>query len=512
MTLKTGPYQRTGWILVAGLLVFYFLVATRWQALCFYDDSMYMYFGTRFRPGDFIDNLSWAPLYSLWFKGLALLLHDAVWRYMASWGLLVVLLALLPLWMRLRFGWLYAFILLVVPFFSTATYVSFFAAVFVVGGAGLLLRRPSSCSGALTLACSVCFVVAYSRPEFVYGVVLAAVATVMCLARDLLHRDTSGEAGRDAHGAGWKLAAVLAETAAVLYSKSHSDSWRSGWAFLQHYNYRAWKSGRLHEDPWGSDYAAHVFHLSAAPHFDPTIAGYFRANPALFLQHVRSNLFSPLMVVLVLAVAALAAWPWCSARSSGLRAAGLYLLFVSLPVFGSSALIYPRPHYAVIVLPALLIVALQYLPEQAPYALWPLLLCGCCLILLDSRQYRRHRPEFNTAFRRNIPAIQCLREFERANGHGDGRIYDTVMAETSAQLYLDRPASSLHLGPLPDWGSFREAMQRSRPSRIITGLETPGLYGMTEDEFTARLEHELGYAAHPCQNSSGVTVYTRGAP
>jgi len=501
-----GPStQRRERTIVLGLIALYLALACAWQGLNFYDDSMYLGRGIEFHASSFLDKLSGAPLYAFWFKGLALLFHDAVWRYFASWAILVVVVSSIPLWFGIGRSWLYALVLLSLPFFSICTYVSLFASMFFVAGMAWILRRQLSLSSAACMACALSFVVAFARPEYAYAVYITAAATVLALAFD---PDRGSPRTITA-----KLLAVAALSVAMHVPMQHSSISRSGMAFAQHFNYRAAQRGLLAGDPWSSNYAELAFHVDTAHTArvsNATIGEFYRANPPLFLGHIRTNLLDIRTIILLLLVLSLAATPWLRSSSRALRPAATYLFLVALPVLVSSIVIFPRPHYAVIVIPSMLLLALQLvharLPEGPPRiaVVLPLGLALMCVAIVA--RYL-HRPEFDATVHANIAVVSCLRSIERTNGPGDHRSFDAVTIAAD-DVYFDAPRTRLYEDGLPTWAVFTAAMATARPSWIVIGPAFLTQYGQTSSSVAAYLTTSLGYTPHNCPRSTGVTVYT----
>lgn len=486
--MPTTPHDdarryRTSVVFVLALLAAYLVVALRWQGLSFYDDTMYLYFGTHFSLRQFADNLAASPLYAAWFAALGLVVHNAISRYFVSWALLVLAIGTIPLLFRLRSAWIFTLALVCIPFFSTATYIAFFAAAILVAAVAWLLRQARSFAATM-FACTVtCFFVTYCRPEFSYATFIAAALATVALLRE-----------RQPRAIVKTLACVLFCTA-ILWSMIHSSTGRSGYAFAQHYNYRAVLSGVLREDPWSSDYAYRVFGLQA-PHGsygEATVGDFFHANPHLFLEHLRRNLTDAHTLGLLLIIAIVVLLPWSKPALRPWRNASVFVAISSIPVISSSVIIFPRPHYAVIVLPVLLLLALQMLvhvPLPATRTLFGLFLAACVLMLLESRLYNRHRRSFDSVGRANISLVRCLADLEAQQSPGTAPVIDTVTL-AGVDAYLPAP---LH----------RVAPETPRPRWIILGPNTPyAQAGTLRSEAGA-----AGYTLHPCPTGTHVEVWT----
>ena len=179
LTLKSDRTTELATLLC--LTAFYLVIASFVLGISFHDDTDYLRSGVLVNHLSFLSMQEWTPLYALWFKFLALFCPNPVWRYFLSWGLLAIFIALVPAWMRMPGAWAYAFLILSFPFLTVSPYVSLFAAAIILLGLCLVLLRKPPVSGALAAACSVCFVVGFCRPEFDYGVFLAAIGTIAAL-------------------------------------------------------------------------------------------------------------------------------------------------------------------------------------------------------------------------------------------------------------------------------------------------------------------------------------------
>lgn len=493
---------------VFGLITVYLAVARHWQGISFYDDSLYLSIGRTFRLSQFWTLASYAPLYCLWIKLVSLFFHDPVWCYMASWVLLVILVSSIPVWLGIRWAWAYTLVLIATPLFAIVPYVSLFASLFLVAGICLVLRRIMSLSDAICAACIVCFLTAFSRPEFEYGLYIANLTLVPAIFLDDRQRPYTRNTRRSLAGK-FLLAAGLALGLHVIMHGHPSV--RSGVAFEQHYNYRAAKSGLLgHEDPFTSDYAERVFGIDGRHATTATIGDYLRANPHLFGLHILANLRDRHTLISVFAVILLAMIPWITPRYRSLRPASLYLLLVCLPVIAAMIVIYPRTHYPVIVAPALLAFALQLLPApKQPFVppIWLLLAIGYIAAHTVAAHPAFFRSEFDTNVRGNITTIASIRELERSVGAGNGKLFDTHTVAFD-DVYFLLPHTRIHESSGPSWASFTQLIRQQRPSWVIDGPAMPILYGHSHAEIAHFLHDEMGYTAHPCPPETGVVIYT----
>lgn len=489
--------ERYRWLAPAVFVACYLALASRWMGLSFYDDSLYFTWATQLHARDFVYRLDGAPLYCAWLRLPGYFLHDAVVWYMVAWGLLVVALCCVPLFFRSRLAWAYTLLLLLLPFFEVNIYVSHFAAFFLTCGAATVLRWKLTASAAACVACCACFLAAFARPEYAYGVLIAAAAGLIAI---LIERP------RRALG---RLVPLAALVCTMLFCVRHTGSTRSGFAFSQHFNVRAAAKGLIPaQGDWNSTYALQRFHIRAKtldyiP--DASIGDFYRANPQLFLGQVRDNLFDPhtIAAFCLLGVVLLAAW-----LRRERRAAALYVALVSAPVVCSVLLIYPRPHYLVIVLPALLLTALSLLPERLSLArppLWLLLPVGCLLIALKAHYLAHHYLQFNTSDKQSLATVRCIRALQDS-GPPPGSVLDTVTSQFD-DIYLRAPLRRIPSHRLENWSSYRRAVLDSRPAWIIE-RDNDDYYGQPAGTAAAFLSAQQGYTAHPCPAGKGLVIYT----
>jgi hypothetical protein len=494
------------WLMSAAFIALYLLLACFWMGISFSDDSAYLSRATWIHAHSLVYDQDWAPLYSFWLKFLHLLFADPVHWYMGSWAILVVALSIVPLLIGNRLAWAYTLLLFLLPLFEIDTYVAHFAALILVCGAALVLRYKLSTSSATVLACITCFVAAYSRPEFAYGVYLTAAAALLALALD-------NSRGRPSIAAA-KVCSVAAIVWVMHYSLAHTHSTRSGMAFWQHFNLRAEEKGILPPGAaWNSDYTFRLFHIPVgSPSSLPAVPidAFYKADPHLFLVHILENVRDIHAIFPFCLLLAVAVWGWCQPKDRALRPAILYLLLICAPIIATVLLVYPRPHYFVIATPTLLLTALYLLPEdiedRAPRPL-AILLIGSALIMLKVA-YRYTQPPIthNSSYRQSTALVRCIHAVELSTGHGDGTLFDTKTYFWD-DIYFRGPRQRLSPTTFPDWTSYRTAILQSHPAWIIqndddaTYNQQPG----TMDHF---LTTELTYTPHPCPASDGVVIYT----
>jgi hypothetical protein len=485
------------------------LIACFWMGMSFFDDTMYMFWGRTASLHSLTHFVPDAPMYALWLKMLGKVFHDPVWSYLFSWAFLVTVVSSIPFLFKVRLAWLYTLAVLLIPLFSISDYVSLFASVFVLACMAIVLHRKLSVSAAACFACLACFLVGYVRPEFEPGTFIAAGIAAVAL---LFDRQRGSNA----------VIAVKVVTLVVLccgmrYSLKHSPAWRSGIAFAQHNNLRAHEKGLLPGDPWDSNYTERLFHLDTEHTADVavvTATDFYHANPRLFIQHMIDNLRDVNTLRTYLLVLVLAGLPWCVPRYAALRASGLYLLLVSIPVLAAVVLIYPRPHYPMTVYPAMLLLFLQLLAEHtwfAPPPAWRILFLGAVLMVAAALFRIRYLPDFDSNRRSNIAQVECLRGVERLAGAGNGSIYDAESLSDN-DVYFDIPRTWVLPPGVPnwlvfaDWPTFTGWLQRTRPSWIVAGPRLADAY--PQPALQNFLQEDMGYTPHPCPASTKTTVYT----
>jgi hypothetical protein len=501
--------------IVLGLTALYLLAACAWQGISFYDDSVYLTLGVLFRPAAFVHAAFWGPLYVAWIKVVSLVVHDRVWCYMAQWALLVTACATVPLWFRQRWAWAFTLALVAQQFFNIGPYISLFVGTILLAGLCIVLQPRRSVTMAVFAACMACFLAALCRAEFAYAVYLCAAGTVVLALLDIRR----GKAARAVAMAA--LACVAA--VAIHYCQSHSVNDRPALALIQHFNYRAKEAGVLKADPWTSDYAERVF---GVPKVDPvtgrvaSLGDYYRAKPALFRGHVLANVLTLRFVFVVLALFVEVLLPWVLTRYKELRAASVYLLFVAMPDVGIMAVIYPRPHYGSILMPALVAMGLALVACHVSFAVrsaWQVVAVGAVCIA-GQVALRHGRPhDWDSSLRANVALVRCLQHAEAAVGAGNGRMLNTAFPDFADVYFQQRhqrvelplPGSTGYaVGSIPSYEVFGQWVQAEKPSWIITGPELAQSIGQQPDAFGHALQSDFGYVVWPCTARVDTRIYT----
>jgi hypothetical protein len=388
-------------------------------------------------------------------------------------------------------------------------------------GLCLMLRLRPSVPEALAASCGVCFVLGYCRPEFDYGVFLAAFATIVALV--LEHWPLRFPAFANARVTGMRSAiatgiAVTCLAGAMIYVLAHTLHERSGMAFAQHYSVRASERGLLPkgDSAWNSDYTERTFGVDTghdAGHGTASIADFARAKPGLFLRHILTNLCDGRTVVFLPLVLTAGLWPWFRAELRPLRPAAAFFLAVSLPPLVDIAVIYPRDHYAILLVPALIVLALQMagpLLRMRPPVPW-MLAPGCALIWFTMlhRQHPTVAGSPLTLERLNLRRVQCARGVDQFAAPQNPAVFDAAAIPV---VYLVHARTSTGAADLPGWVQFKAWAMERRPAWISADAELATQYGVTPGQVDRFLREELGYVPHVCAAEAEITIYTGGRP
>lgn len=492
-----------GSVVVLVLLGLFLALAWCWQDIGFHDETIYLASARQVSLHQLWQGLETAPLYGYWYQLLALICPDPEWRYFLSWGLLVSLLMTLPLALRVPGAWVYALALVCLPVFRIWPYVSLFAALLLLIGLLVVRLRRLSVGWAIASAFTACFVAAFARSEYVYGVFCALLLFAL-----LAPTRMAGLSRRS----GWLLTLfMLVLTGLLVVIQQQSDSGRSGVAFAQHYNLRAAEQGLLGADnPWTSDYALKAFHIDPGHNAASTqapLGAFLRADPARFFAHVLANVKDPRTLGLGLTVLLLTFWPWLR-RDTALRPVAAYALLVSLPTLAASVLIYPRYHYAVTILPVLLLYAVELLRCERwlklsharwllPLALLPMLVFALAPDLL-ARRAIPSRPGLTT--------IACLQTLERERVAGPGLMFDSV---GHPMTYLQDDWRRVGEQDIEGWDAFLRWLATARPDWVLVTPTLAAHFQRTPAELAAGLTVTAGYRPHHCPAPAELTVYIR---
>lgn len=489
--------------LVVAVLALTLLLALLWQDIGFYDETIYLAQLTMVTPEWLLSGLEKAPLYAWWYKLLSGLCPDPVQLYFLSWGLLVGLLLTLPLLFRLPGAWLYALALACLPIFRIWPYVSLPVAVILLVGLLLVLQRRLSPAAAIAMALLACFIAAHVRSEYVYGVFCAFAAFAVAT---LCGWHQQGRAGRLL-----LLLLLLGVTVWMAQVQRLSDTGRSGVAFAQHVNLRASERGELAANPWTSDHALREFGLGAGQNAANTSAGlgdFLRADPQRFARHLLLNLLDPRTWLLTVAVLLLVLWPWLRQGRAELRPASVYVGLVSLPTLAATLLIYPRLHYAVSILPVLVVLALVLLRPQRllkpAHAPW-LLLAAVPVMLVIAVGPRELLAGRWLAERPGLATVSCLRALEQDMAPGPRLMLDAL---GYPQTYLAGDWRWEADFSLQDRHALQAWLLAQRPDWVVSAPQQAQRLLLTPESLTTFMAGQ-GYRAHVCPAPSVVTVYVR---
>ncbi len=515
LTLKSA--RTTELVTLLCLTAFYLFIASFVLGISFYDDTDYLRSGVLVNRFSFISAQEWTPLYALWFKFLALFCPNPVWRYFLSWGLLATFIALLPAWMKMPAAWVYTFLILCFPFLTVSPYVSLFAAAILLLGLCLVLDRKPSVSWALATSCGVCFAVGFCRPEFDYGVFLSAIGTIVALVLEHSSAKSPSLGGARVSSRRSAIAtgvAVASLAAAMLYVLAHAQHNRSGIAFAQHYSVRASERGLVPKGDaaWNSDYTERTFGIDTshdATHVTASIGDFARAKPRLFLRHILTNLCDSRTVLFLPLVLAVGLWPWFRKDLRPLRAASAFFLVICVPPLADIVVIYPRDHYAILLVPAIILLAVQLaeplLRKKLPVP-W-VLAFGFALIwfLTLHRQHPTVPGSALTWERLNLRRVQCVRKVDQAALSPNSEVFDAAQIPA---VYLVHPRANTTLADLGDWSEFTTWAIQTRPAWISVDADLAAQYRVTPVQLDQFLQNELGYTPHLCPAEAQLAIYT----
>lgn len=499
-----SPSWKLESITVILLLLLTLGLALLWQDIGFYDETIYLAQAAMVTPEWLLSGLEKAPLYAGWYKLLAWVCPNPVHLYFLSWVLLASLIVTLPLLFRLPGAWLYALALVCLPIFRIWPYVSLPVAVILLVGLLLVLQRRLSLTMSIAMAVVACLLAAYVRSEYVYGIFCAFAAFAVV---SLCDWRQTGKAGRLP-----LLLVLLGLTVWMTHIQKLSDTGRSGIAFAQHFNLRASERGELAGDnPWTSDYALREFNIDAGHNAANTSAGvadFLRANPQRFVHHLLLNLRDPRTLLLTATILLLVLWPWWGGRYAALRPASIYVGLVSLPTLAATLLIYPRLHYAVSILPLLVVLALVLLRPQRllklAYAPW-LVLAASPVMLAIAVGPRALLSGHWLSERPGLATVSCLRALEQGMVPGSRLMLDAL---GYPQAYLTGDWRVEPEFSISDRHVLRAWLLARRPDWVVSVPQQIQRLQLTPESFTA-LMTDQGYRAHVCPAPSVATVYVR---
>jgi hypothetical protein len=228
----------------------------------------------------------WAPLYSLWYAGLALVIKNPANVYYANWFVLVAVLPVLLYALARRLGapFLPAVVVSTLWTIGQATrtwpFVTLFATVLIATGA-IAITHARTWSRALAITSVTMSVSSFVRPELAGPSLLVAAAAAIAALASLRSRSKEW---RGALVEGALAVGPLLVLRRLLGNPMEGD--RSIFAFGQHYGLNRIEAFNLKIDPWTNWYP--LYH-DAFPHAQ-SVLGAMRENPAQFRWHVLRNL------------------------------------------------------------------------------------------------------------------------------------------------------------------------------------------------------------------------------
>jgi hypothetical protein len=493
---------------------FFFLFAYRTLGLSLIDDTTSISLSTQLHRSNFLYQQDWSPLYSAWLLALSHVVHSPYARYYTSWALLAGFLALLPTVLRVSRAWLYTLAVLVVPVLIVNPFSGLFAACFVLTGLCIVLRWERSLAMAAFTVCVASFCISYARPEFNYAVFLACLVAAILFAVEYL--PSRNGATRRTKPAVASLCMALLVLLALTNRNvmHHSVSPRSGLAFAEHFNIRAFEHNEQPPVPGfvDSDFAAKQFGitLDSRGYNALTIQDFARHNPRLFARHILRNLFDPRVLILILLWALALSVPWFRASQRRLRPASIYLLLICLPSFAGMLLIYPREHYAAVLLPSLLLFAAQFTSNR-DWSVPPIWLGTLVLIPVMAFVYLVAAPRMFFALRgEQLDRAQtdCVRRAEETLPAG-GSVFDGLgYGGYSGSLYF-KPHTMETIVQLPNWPAMQTWTQAQHPVWIATGAPTESTYNVPSATMENYFVHTLGYRPFACPANAKMHIYTR---
>jgi hypothetical protein len=402
--------------------------------------------------------------------------------------------------------------------------VGLFASVMVLTGLCWLLRRRLSFAETAFAACVLSFCVTFCRPEYNYGVLICAAATIVAVIAERLsarHAETSGPLASSKAPAWLLLLAAIGLAAITLALIAKAPSQRSGMAFAQHFNIRSAFRGEipLGPDTWRSNYAELRFGVDTghnAGESTASIGEFFRANPRLFLRQVFDNLTDSHTIFLLAFLLGVVLLPWLRKDTASLRPASLFVLLVSVPPLAGIIVIFPHNHYAAILLPSLTLFALQVLNvERWPRPSIPWVLAPGVALLAYLYIGRAHMQKTPMSFERlNLLRIECERQWDQPGSHANASVFSV---NEIFPAFLDGPRPLVFPWTLSTWDQFQSWAVENQPAWI--SVDTPvssqygyvplaTRYGVTPEQLAAFLQRGLGYTAHACRADAQLTVYT----
>jgi hypothetical protein len=300
----------------------------------------------------------------------------------------------------------------------------------------------------------------------------------------------------------------------MMYVLAHAEHNRSGIAFAQHYSVRASERGLIPggDAAWNSNYTEKTFGIDTthdATHGTASAGDFARARPDLFLRHVLTNLIDSRTVVLVFLVFTIGLWPWLQEDLRSLRAASVFFLMMSVPPLVDVVVIYPREHYAMLLVPALIVFAVRVadpLLRKQPRVRWVL---ATGFVLIWALTLHRHHPTTpGSAFaaeRLNLHRVECARSVDEAAVSANPTNFDVALIPA---IYFVHPRTNAALAAPADWDEFKTWAAVNKPAWISVDADLETKYGVTLMELDKFLQDEMNYERHLCPAEAQFAIYT----
>lgn len=364
-----------------------------------YDETAYLQRGVLIDT-EGLPTADMAPIYSLWYRGLQLIVPDPVQRYLVNYGLTLALLPIVfvGLLQALGASQRAAVIsggLLLLSTLNVLNWprVSVFALIVLLMGLLFQVRSNDRDRGWFVLLCTVAITV-FIRPEFA----MAWAGLVLLWSIDLFRRKRAGQRIRPLYGA----LSVLTITVLFATLGNPFAHGRTMVAFGQHYALNRAKATHSTQDPWTNWTTVVAEELGNAQSFTEAV----RSAPDRVLWHVAENLRTlpstvvrqllpagarPDQLAWVLIGLLLAAVAWLTVERwrpfwIQQRLTVLICCLLALPPLISMILIHPRAHYLVfvVVLFAMVVIGAAFAangPVTRPWLRWTTLVAALLLVV-----------------------------------------------------------------------------------------------------------------------------------
>jgi hypothetical protein len=504
-----SAWRRRVWVSVC-LTLFFLLLSIRLVGISDGDDTWYQTHAVDFRASDFVTLHYWSPLYQLWFLIFSLAVHNPVWCYFACWAVLVLLFALIPVALNVRYGWIYTVIFVVFPFPFFSPYSGMFGSMLAVLALSLVLRSKLTYSGALAASCAMSFVLSACRSEFDTAVLLSAVATVVMAWFEWRESRGKSDAEQITRRLVTTAAVVLVLACGTVFVLAHAVGQRSGMAFAQHFNLRAAMRGQIpHRGFPVSNFAELQFGVDTTHNAGNGQAGmkeFFLAKPKLFLKHVLFNLIDPKTVLILLLLTFAVVYPWTLGSSRWLRPASLFMAIFAIPSFMDLCLVFPRDHYVMLLLPSMTLFALQAIPLRGMLRppVWVLFagMAAMAYINYVIPRLELQSPNPDLVY---LNRVQCVRAVDATVPASNPLAFDD---HNVRDVFLVHPRTQVDDFTLTTWDDFKTWALKNHPAWITSSEDVASWYHVTPVELNAFLQNDLGYEPHECSPMASMKIYS----